>query len=136
MALRRVTDYLQLISINSEDLDNNVTSVEDLVERSDFGQWGQRKFAVDDFRLVADCAYFDYQRSKVYLRSNPELAAVNRHKRKRATKRTRPNQVVVVKARKCWRCKSTEIVIDTDRWHKKFQFDLRVSSGEHQKVDY
>ena len=129
MALRRVTDYLQLISINSEDLDNNVTSVEDLVERSDFGQWGQRKFAVDDFRLVADCAYFDYQRSKVYLRSNPELAAVNRHKRKRATKRTRPNQVVVVKARKCWRCKSTEIVIDTDRWHKKFQFDLRVSSG-------
>jgi predicted RecB family nuclease len=129
MALHRLIDYLQLISTNNEDTDNNVTSVEDLMQQSDFRLWGQRKFAVDDFRQVADCTYFDYQRTKVYLRSNPELKAVHRHKRKRAAKQTRPNQVVVVHAHKCWRCKSTDIVKDTDRWHKKFQYDLRVSSG-------
>lgn len=129
LALRKVTEYLRLISTEDTDNSSSVTSVDNLIGKGDFGRWGQRKFAVDDFQLVADCAYFDYQRNKVYLRSTPELTAIHRHKQRRASKPNRPNKVVVLQARKCWRCKSTDIEKDTGRWHKKLQFDLRVSAG-------
>ena len=44
---------------------------------------------------MADCAYFDYQRSKVYVRSNPEMKNVCRRKHKRGKVRNRPNRIVL-----------------------------------------
>jgi hypothetical protein len=46
------------------------------------------KFAVQDFDHVNRCAYFDYQREKVYLRTSKAVrrACLKRRKRRNRTK--------------------------------------------------
>jgi hypothetical protein len=78
---------------------------------------------------MADCAYFDYQRSKIYIRSDAEVKRAIRRRRNRTNVRNRPNRIVVLRSRRCWRCKTTEIVYDPNRWHRKLQLDLRISAG-------
>ncbi len=111
----------------SEPHPDGTALVDDLLDHEDYGRWGQRKFAVDAFESMADHAYFDYQRSKVYIRSQPELKQIHRHKRKRKEVAHKPNRIVVCTARTCWRCKG-DVVRKEARWHHKRQLDLRISS--------
>ena len=127
-ALRQLTEYLAAMEKSNEPSRDGFTLVDDLLDHADYGRWGQRKFAVDAFESMADHAYFDYQRSKIYIRSQPELKRIHRHKQKRKEVANKPNRIVVCGARKCWRCKSSELVRDTTRWHRKRQLDLRISS--------
>ena len=129
LALKQVTERLQLLTISTSSNSNSVVAVDDLIGSDDWGRWGERKFASEDFRLMADCAYFDYQRSKIYIHSNAEVKRANRRKRIRTDVRNRPNKIVVLRSRRCWRCKTTEIVYDPNRWHRKLQLDLRISAG-------
>ena len=127
-ALRKVTEHLALVASSQQARRTDCVLVEDISVYDDYGRWGQRKFAVDAFESMADHAYFDYQRSKVYIRSQPEMKQIHRHKRKRKEVTNKPNRIVVRGARKCWRCKSRELVRDTTRWHRKRQLDLRIST--------
>ena len=133
LALMKVTENLQFLLRGDSANFKAGVAVDDLIGNDDFGRWGQRKFAIEEFRLMADCAYFDYQRSKVYIRSNPEMQQVNRRKRKRQEVRNTPDIIVSLRSSRCWRCKSPEIVRVPDRWHHKLQLDLRISKGGIKK---
>ena len=67
------------------------------VDKRDFGRWGQRTFAIESFRLVSDCAYFDYQRSKIYIRTDPHVRKALCHARSQhVSPKIRPNRIVNV----------------------------------------
>ncbi|HEY5909895.1 MAG TPA: TM0106 family RecB-like putative nuclease [Verrucomicrobiae bacterium] len=128
-ALESAAEFLRLLPMGTSPNLNSAVVVDDLDVTNDLDRWGQRKFASEDFRLIADCAYFDYQRSRVYIRSNPEVGRANQLKSRRAAFRNRPNNVVALRAKRCWRCKTTNIAYDTNRWHRKLSLDLRISPG-------
>jgi len=44
--------------------------------------FGPRKYALDDFRHIAKCAYFDYQRERILVHTDKKLKAINRQHRK------------------------------------------------------
>ena len=94
-ALRKLTEYLAAMAQSSKSRPDGIALVDDLLDHEDYGRWGQRKFAVDAFESMADDAYFDYQRSKVYIRSQPELKQIHRHKQKRKEMTNKPNRIVV-----------------------------------------
>jgi predicted RecB family nuclease len=129
LALKQLTEHLQFVLTSGNQDLKGVVAVDNLIGKDDFRCWGQRIFAIDNFRTMADCAYFDYQRAKVFIRSNPEMEHVRRRKLKRATARNRPNKVIFLKPRQCWRCRTHDIVRDTDKWHQKLHLDLRFFPG-------
>jgi predicted RecB family nuclease len=68
-----------------------------------------REYAVADFKHVVKCAYFDYQREKVFVRTHQHFKTVNKRHRKLGRTNTRPNRTVALECRSCPRCNSKMI---------------------------
>jgi hypothetical protein len=57
-----------------------------------------REYALEDLEKVAKCAYFDYQREKVFFRTHPHLKVAAKKKRRSST---RVNAVSVLESGRC-----------------------------------
>jgi predicted RecB family nuclease len=144
-ALKRVTEFLLAVAApapaDGTGAGPPVARVED-VPRWDNGRtWTKIIFALPDFEHVNGCAYFDYQRERVYLR-NSEAIRKSRRGKKNVRQRLRPTESVTVAARKCPRCGGTSFTTDV-AWKElgcpiprvKRAFDLRVTpAGIRRKV--
>jgi predicted RecB family nuclease len=83
-ALRRVVDFLKsVIDANSTDEDGNgpkysVKHTAELKSSSSLRpEFGKFDFAFKELELVNNCAYFDYQRNKVFVRTNDRVKKTN-----------------------------------------------------------
>jgi len=91
-------------------------------------EWGKKEFAIPEFEAITKCAYFDYQRSKVFVRTNPALRQIRRRQRKSERRLSyRVTSTVEYRARKCPYCKSAKFCQDGDRIKSKVSLDLRIS---------
>lgn len=68
----------------------------------------QIEFALPDFNVVNRFAYFDYQRHKVFVRTNTSLRRVLARALPRRS-RLKPNKVLQLEAKKCVSCRSRKI---------------------------
>src|SRR5262249_50587690 len=81
-ALKRVTEfvYAACIALDTASgsrpagVDNPpIASVQDLDRAGNERKWGKVRFFHPDFEYVNDCAYFDYQRQRVFVRTSKIL---------------------------------------------------------------
>jgi predicted RecB family nuclease len=89
---------------------------------------GRVDFAFPELDVINRCAYWDYQRDRIYIRSNPRLRrAANTTRRKKRC--TLPINVTVGPSRpwKCPACDSRRIVLNGR--HSRLIYDLRFSVG-------
>jgi len=91
--------------------------------------WGAPAFVLPDFEHINKCAYFDYQREKVFLRTNKTIRKACARQQKRKGKKLRPNRKTEIKAKKCPHCESTDIVRYRNQVHVKIAYDLQFSPG-------
>ena len=101
----------------------------DLLKRKFPQRFGKTEFLLPEFQKINEAAYWDYQRSRVYVRSGTRLP------RQKALKqglrmRLRPNKTIIVEEGRpasCCRCNGTLIY----KWGRYSQtiFDLRFSPG-------
>ena len=135
-ALKRLTYFLREIAEAGSRSDGpptpppgviSVGSLDDEATGSN-DEWGKKEFAIPEFKAITECAYFDYQRSRVFVRTNPALRQIRRRQR-RTERRPRPRvtRTVEFRARKCLYCKSTDFYQDGDSFRSKVSFDLRIS---------
>ena len=94
---------------------------------------GRREYALEDLEKVAKCAYFDYQREKVFVRTHPHLKVVNKKHRKFRRTSIRVNEVRLRK-RRCPRCRSKKI--DKGKHNKPRSDRSEVLQGWGKEVDY
>ena len=84
-ALRVVTEYVYRIAAMGEAVGSDaqgtgqpgVAWAHDIPMLSSRRDWGSPGFSLPDFDYINKCAYFDYQREKVFLRTNPRLRRIN-----------------------------------------------------------
>ena len=78
-------------------------------DRPHWDRFRPREYASQDLKKVAKCAYFDYQRERVYVRTHPHLKVLRkgRHKLRQATLRI--NKVQVIVSQRCPQCQSKKI---------------------------
>ena len=133
-ALKRLTAFLLEIEVAASGshgpaAKSDVISVETLDDEAlSNHQWGKKEFAIPEFEAITKCAYFDYQRSKVFVRTNPALRQIRRRQRKRERRPSyRVTSTVEFRARKCPCCRSAKFCQDGDRVRSKVSLDLRIS---------
>lgn len=115
LALKRITEFIYTVSSN----DNTgpaggetspVIRVEDLRsgtrDRFTGGRrWGTTKFSSPDLDYINRCAYFDYQREKVYIRTNKNILKTTVKAKKRRKLYGRINKCIELNApSKCFLC--------------------------------
>jgi len=90
---------------------------------------GPVDFVLPELDHINKCAYWDYQRDRIYIRSNPRLRRVARRKQRKKRRRILPVNVTVSPSRpwKCPRCASNKI--KRNGRHSKLLYDLRFTAG-------
>jgi hypothetical protein len=93
-------------------------------------EWCDPKFAFQDLDHVNRCAYFDYQREKVYLRTSGAVRRACLTHRKRKTRAKLPvNKEVEIRSGTCPFCKSKRITRLEGKMHSKLAYDLKFTAG-------
>src|ERR1035437_1230610 len=87
-----------------------------------------REYALEDLGKVAKCAYFDYQREKVFFRTHPHLKVVAKKQRKSPI---RVNAVSSLESDRCPLCGSTKIEQGKQMSH--VEIDLKFFKGGVKK---
>jgi predicted RecB family nuclease len=136
LALQKVREFISAIPEDSLTRDVNeggIRFVEQIkIDDNDdaIPRFGKQKFVVEDFSLITKRAYFDYQRDKVYVRTNPNFKILARRKKKNKKRISlRPNKIVVLKSAKCPHCRNSNILHDYYNFHGRDSLDLRISPG-------
>jgi len=90
---------------------------------------GPVDFVLPELDQINKCAYWDYQRDRIYIRSNPRLRRVAKRKQRKKRRRILPVNVTVSPSRpwKCAGCASNSITMNGR--HSKLLYDLRFTSG-------
>ena len=90
--------------------------------------WGKFVAALPEFAKINDAAYWDYQRDKIYVRSNPSLRRVAKRKRRNSCRSLRVNTTVdPSRPRNCPVCNSTRVF--KNGRYRRTVIDMRFSDG-------
>ena len=113
--LKRIVEFLRHLSSpesgpSVSEIPFKTAQTEDLTKsRPHWDLFGRREYASGDFKKVAKCAYFDYQREKVYVRTHPHFKVVNKRRRKNTRASVRVNKVESIEIYRCPQCQSKKI---------------------------
>jgi hypothetical protein len=85
---------------------------------------------LEDLDHVNRCAYFDYQREKVYLRTSETVrkACQSHHKQRKAPKLS-VNRAVKIRSNVCPDCRGKHITRLPGETHSKLAYDLKFTAG-------
>jgi predicted RecB family nuclease len=117
-ALKRVTEFIHAAAtaINSTadsrpgaESNPPVISVQDLDKLGNDRKWGKVRFLHPDFDYVNDCAYFDYQRQRVFVRTSKILKRNRKRLGTQANRKLRVSRRVEITTSKCPACGSTDV---------------------------
>ena len=131
-ALKQVTDFIKKIVNNAVSgvASDTCIRADDLKKKSLY-KWERVDFVLKDMKRINDCAYFDYQREKVFLRTHKKFGVTDKRRIKR--RYLRVNKKVIIKVlKKCPFCKGRLYKIKS---FSRTVFDLRfTSSGVHRSL--
>lgn len=90
--------------INKMDTHDNLSEI---VKSSSSEKWFSQDFTLESFRKINSYGYFDYQRQKVYIKTNPQKA--KDHKKNHKTKKTNTKLIEVAHPKYCPICGGLDI---------------------------
>jgi predicted RecB family nuclease len=106
----------------------SVVCTDDVAKRrSRFVAYGHATFALKDLERVSNCAYFDYQRERVFIRTDKKVAKLVKRAKKKLPAH-KPNQVIELTCEKCVLCGSPEIKAGRKVRQRRLT-DLRFSAS-------
>jgi predicted RecB family nuclease len=134
LALRQVTEFLYAIcplrrSAAEAQLacheGHQVSRVEEIEPPSSRREWGPADFALPDFAFINTCAYFDYQRDRVFIRTSPTLRRRQTRNRSRQGKKNLwINRCVELSSQTCPFCGGVALTRRQDGRLTRLAFDL------------
>ena len=155
-ALQRVTEFLYAvvnktssiprtsITETGEDASSRIAQVEDLDDLAYPSKWGPVNFVHPDYKYVNRCAYFDYQRERVYVRTCKILkkTAAKEGKGTHKNSKLRVSKRLCIENTRCPICGSKSIPLPSNEWPQSLRmprtkraFDLVFTpSGIKRKV--
>jgi len=135
-ALKLLSDFILLSKDPDKFTDkilHNTKFTQDMLKiRPRWRLFTRKPYAIEDLEHVNKCAYFDYQREKIFIRTNSHIKALNNNVQKLSQKESnRPNKAVNIEAKNCPRCRSRKIEKLKEANHDVI--DLKFSKGGIRK---
>jgi hypothetical protein len=145
LALKRVTQFVQAVSAWAssgagppwEGTDcPQIALVHELDKAANISKWGKTRFVHPEFNYINDCAYFDYQRARVFVRTNTKVKRRKKVLRgSRHNRHLRKSKDFIIVETRCPSCGSRDIELTTTptagckATRMKRAFDLVVTPG-------
>jgi hypothetical protein len=142
-ALKQVTEFVQAVGEKTRHRGERaeaalggpaVAWADEVTRSSSRREFCQATFTINDFDYVNQCAYFDYQREKVFLRTSKGVKRASRNVRKRLPY-PKATRIVELKDDACPICGSERIIQLHEKLHSKLAYDLKLTRrGIHRQV--
>jgi predicted RecB family nuclease len=129
-ALRRVTEFVVSVCAGAGSGDGPaVASAADIQKETGF-RFGKNKFFCPELEAINRCAYSDYQRDKVYLRTSSEMRKSLCRKQRVEKRIPKMNEEIECQRPKmCPHCKAQQIHIYDGKVNRKTVFDLKYTAS-------
>jgi len=124
-ALKVVKDWLEDITTKARTEEPTDWEKASDIQATSYHKWGKPRFESEDFEVVNKCAYFDYQRSKVYLRTSKVIRKAFRLERKSKSLINRIDKRIVT-PKKCPICGNGRITFASKHLRRRRILDLRL----------
>ena len=126
IALKKVTEFVcQIIrDLDTNDLDACGLKYAQNQQLSKAYDFGSQAFVFPDLDYINKCAYFEYQREKVFIRTNENLRKSKKKQKITRKKVHRINEKKVVKIKVCPNC-GNENLLSKEYPSRKIVFDLK-----------
>ena len=108
--IQRLTSPLPVDPSSPHLLPPTIRTEEMLKDRLRWEMFRVRDYTLDDFKYVNECAYFDYQREKVFVRTHRQFRVINKRHRNLRRTNIHPNKIVDIECEQCPRCQKKDIV--------------------------
>jgi predicted RecB family nuclease len=138
-ALKKVTEFVQAVGEVARQRGDGgqaaadgpaVAWADEITSPSNRGGWCRPNFTLEDFDHVNRCSYFDYQREKVFLRTNEGIRRACRGAGKRRKRFKLPaNRDVAFTSDTCPHCKCSRLTRHSCAIHSKLAYDLKFTAG-------
>jgi predicted RecB family nuclease len=131
VALKTTCDFIRSTEAAEIQLPSTSASQSSVIRTQDLanpssGHWGRPTFVLKDLAIASECAYFDYQRERVFVRTNRNIANVEKAKT-RKRRLLRINKHMDLTCKRCVLCNSR--MIEPRRKLFLRIVDLRFSPG-------
>jgi predicted RecB family nuclease len=132
-ALRRVTEFLSESLSRERSVPGatdgpDVANVDDLSGAARKADWNKRSPFFPDFKFINKCAYFDYQRERVFVRTNKTLERIRKQATPHKRRAYRVNHTIEFRLKHCPVCHRLMRKLK-DQVRHKLILDLRVTSA-------
>lgn len=132
LALKKITEVLHVISAGKESSKsvNNVTNFvyTDNLKAVSPRKFGKVDFVSSDLNYINQCAYFDYQRNKVFVRTNKTLRKIKSIQKRRRNRSHRVNEKNdLTTPPRCPACQCKKVY--RHQYYFKKVFDLKFSNS-------
>jgi predicted RecB family nuclease len=122
-ALKRVTEFVYAVTIvksaprQAPNQVGNppVVQVQEIDRLASDRKWGPVSFFHPDFNHINNCAYFDYQRERVYVRTSKALKKTLRKRTKSGRRNLRVTNHIRIIGTNCPACGSNEVTAEAER---------------------
>lgn len=129
-ALKTICDFIRSTAVTENEPPSSTSERSTLVYTKElatpFRKWGRPVFALKDLERASTCAYFDYQRERVFVRTSRKIANDEKANKKKACSLP-VNKRTEVSCGRCSHCNSRKIR-PNQRLSRRVT-DLRFSSG-------
>lgn len=127
-ALKRVVDCLASISVNGNDIKYPITHTDQIRREKPYDIFRKNEFCFPELEKINHCAYFDYQREKIYLRENTMARKrLNKIRRRQQISYKVNKEILFRPLRKCPHCHA--IQLSKYGTTSKLLYDLKIISG-------
>ena len=135
-ALKVVTDFIYAIgNTDNKFADGNLIDIKnqqisylknDTMLTYNHPDWGSPQFKIEEFDYINRCSYFDYQREKIYLHTNKNIAK-QQAKKTTHPKWIRPTKQIQINCSACPYCGNTNISKCKGGMRRRKCLDLNIT---------
>jgi len=108
LILRRLTEFVihQTSSTPAEgETGTKVSRTSEMtMARPRWRMFAPKQYALEDLKHITKCGYFDYQREKVFVRTNRDFRTINKNHRRLKRRKISHSKVIDLTAKRCPKC--------------------------------
>jgi len=108
LSLRRLTEFLveQTSSTSAEgETGTKVSHTSEMtMARPHWRMFAPRQYALEDLKHITKCGYFDYQRERVFVRTNRDFRTINKNHHRLTRWKIGPGKIFDITAKRCPKC--------------------------------
>jgi predicted RecB family nuclease len=130
LALRRVTEFVLSVCAGADSGDGPAVASADDIQKETGFRFGKNEFFCPELEAINRCAYSDYQRDKVYLRTSPAMRKSFSRKQRADRRKPRVNEEVECqKPDRCPDCEGAKVHILSRIIFRKSVYDLKFTAS-------